>query len=49
MANMVIKHSHAQYQCACCDKGGKVRRSGRKAAKAREQRAWRDEVRKDEA
>jgi len=49
MANMAIKHSAAQFQCSCCDKGGKVRRSGRKAAKAKEAKAWKDSIRKGEA
>ena len=49
MAAMVIKHSAAQFQCSCCDKGGKARRSGKKAQKAKESRAWKNEVRKGEA
>jgi hypothetical protein len=49
MANMVIKHSAAQFQCSCCDKGGAARRSGKKGQKAREARAWKAEVRKGEA
>lgn len=49
MANMAIKHSAAQFQCSCCDKGGKARRAGRKSAKAKEARAWRNEIRKGEA
>lgn len=49
MANMVIKHSAAQFQCSCCDKGGKARRSGKKGAKAKEKKAWTEAIRKDEA
>jgi len=49
MANMARKHSAAAFQCSCCDRGGKARRSGRKATKAREARAWKAEVRKGEA
>lgn len=49
MANMAIKHSAAQFQCSCCDRGGKARRSGKKAQKAKEARQWKAEVRKDEA
>lgn len=49
MANMAIKHSAAQFQCSCCDKKGKVRRAGKKGAKAKEARAWKNELRKGEA
>jgi len=49
MANMVIKHSAAQFQCSCCDKDGRNRRSGKKGQKAREKKAWMEAVRKNEA
>jgi hypothetical protein len=43
MANMIAKHGNGKYQCSCCDKSGKVRRAGKKGAKAKEARAWRKE------
>jgi len=45
MANMAAKHGNAKFQCSCCDKGGKARRAGKKAAKAREARQWKREAR----
>lgn len=41
MANMTAKHGAAKYQCSCCDKGGRTRRSGRRGVKQKEARAWR--------
>jgi len=49
MASMVIKHSSAAWQCSCCDRKGTVRRAGKKGAKAKEAKAWRDELRRGEA
>jgi hypothetical protein len=46
---MAIKFSDARFACSCCDKGGKARRSGKKAQKAKEAKAWKAEVRKGEA
>jgi hypothetical protein len=45
MANMAAKHGNAKDQCSCCDKGGRVRRSGKRGAKAREKKAWQREAR----
>ena len=49
MANMIAKHGNVPYQCSCCDKGGLARRKGKKAAKAKEARAWKAEVRRGDA
>lgn len=49
MANMIAKHGDAKFQCSCCDRGGSARRISKKAAKRREARAWKAEVRKGEA
>lgn len=40
IANMVAKYGDGKYQCSCCDRSGKVRRAGKKGAKAKEARAW---------
>ena len=49
MSNMIRKHSPAQHQCSCCDKGGAARRQGKKSAKAKETRAWKNEHRRGES
>lgn len=49
MANMAIKFSDAQWACSCCDRKGHARRKGKKAQKAKEARAWKNEIRKGEA
>jgi hypothetical protein len=47
MANMAAKHGAAKWQCSCCDKGGKVRRAGKKGVKQAEKRAWKREAARD--
>jgi len=49
MANMAAKHGNAPHQCSCCDRKGRARRAGKKAAKGREARAWKREVARGEA